>query len=336
MSTSMPKVRYDRWAGETELVHVVPRPLDAVLSGLCRRFTAADEVQRRTMRTSLSTEDVWTLITFAGRSAVFALRERSQSRLVDGLTAIAMIDARREDPRDMPPRPIGLVDYVAGAIGANPDTLLREAARLSTPEMADLIERYSQRPRRGLGESLYMMTETPEGPGFVETSVKPYGPARPLDRIAVAIGEFVASDSYGAVHVSVRQELPRYWLEGIDDAALSHAMRTVRGGATVHADLRPEASPGGDPNPPPGGASRILTVFLIELRDEAAGALLHIARAKGERWDDVALLGVQDGRVFCLLVARSCVRGVPPIETWRSLQRFEEPITAILRRYPIG
>ena len=82
--------------------------------------------------------------------------------------------------------------------------------------------------------------------------------------------------------------------------------------------------------------ARTLTIFLIELRDEAAGALLRIVQAKRERWEEVALLGVHDERVFCLLVARSIVIGIPPVETWQSLQRFEETITAILRRHPNG
>jgi len=329
----IPKLRYDRWAGDTELVHVIPRPVDASIRRVCRRFADAGEAMRREMRVT-ATGDIWTLITFAGRCAVLALRERSQSWVVDGLTAIAMIDPRYEDPRDMPPRPIGLLDYVAGAIGSDADALLYEAARLSMPEMADLMRRYCERSGRDLGSSLYMLTETSAGPGFVSTSTEPYDPTRSLDRIAVAIGELVASDSYGAVGVSVREALPRYWLEGIDDASLGRAMRTVRGGAIVRATMKlPDEA---RPTPPMYYEARALMVFLIDVREDAAEALLRIARAKREGWEEVALLGVRNERVFCLLVARSYVAGVPPVETWRSVQRFEEPIAAILRAHPVG
>lgn len=329
----MPEERYDRWAGETQLFHVVPLLLDDLLRRLCRRFADAGDAQRQKMRAT--GPDICTLVTFAGRCAVFALRERSEAWLVDGLRAIAMIDPRGEDPRDMPPRPLGLLNYVAAAIGRDGDVLLHEAASLSMLEMAELIEQYSARSRRDLAASLYMLTETPNGAGFVDTSVEPYSPSRPLDRIAVAIGALVATDSYGAVEVSVCEDLPRVWLEGVDDASLSRAMRTVRGGAIVRATMKPPAE--APPTPPMFYEARTLMIFLIELGDAAAAeALFQIARAKRERWEEVALHGVHDDRVFCLLVARSYVVGVPPVETWRSLQRFEERVTAILRRYPNG
>jgi hypothetical protein len=332
-----PNFEYDRWGGDLELISPTPRPLDASLGLLCRQFRDADEARRSKMRAALTPRDIWTLVRFARRQAVFGLRERSSDHVLDGLTAIAMIDPRGEDPRDMPPRPLGLLDHVARTIGESPDRLMRETAIRSTTEMARLIERFAGRPHRSLSESMYMVTETPVGPGFVDTSVKPYHPTRPLDRIAFAIGALVTTHSYGAVRITVGENLQRYWLEGVDDARVSRAVRTIRGVVTIGADLRPEASADGDPNPPPVGASRILQVFLVELEtDESSEALLRVALAKAERCVDVGLLGVRDDRVFCLLVGRSCVIGVPPVETRQTMRRFEAPVLEILRAHPIG
>ncbi len=73
--------------------------------------------------------------------------------------------------------------------------------------------------------------------------------------------------------------------------------------------------------------------FLLELDDEApAESLLAIARTASAIPSDIALLGVRDGRLFLLLVARSFVQGVPPVETSESLQRFGPRVAEVLHR----
>jgi hypothetical protein len=330
-----PAMRYDEWTGETQLVDPVPNALDTLLRRLCREFALANETRRAEMRAAVTPVDLWTLVTFAGRSAVFALRNRSLDNVRDGLNAIAMMDPRSEDPRDMPPRELGALDYAARTLGANPEELLRETAARAMPEMARLIERFASRRLRSLADSLYMVTEAPAGPGFVATSTEPYEPRRPLDRIALAIGAVLAAGGYSAVCVTMCEDLPRVWLAGVDDASLDRALKNVLGGAIVRGNLRPNAALGGDPNEHPINTSRIVMVFVIELADEqAAEALLQLARAMSPRRQDAALLGVRDGCVFSLLVARSYVIGVPPLETAQSVLRFEPGIAHALRSHP--
>jgi hypothetical protein len=73
---------------------------------------------------------------------------------------------------------------------------------------------------------------------------------------------------------------------------------------------------------------------LVELADApSAATLLRIAEAKSAIPSDIALLGVGAGVLFCLIVARSFVEGVAPVETSQSLRRFEPRVSQIVRDY---
>ena len=318
-------MRYDRGAGN--LADPVPRPIDTALRTVCRKYAAARPEQRAKFTAASISDDPYTPWQFAQRCAVFALRERRLDFVVDGLTAVAMLDARQIDPRDRS-LPLPLLEYAARVLGAAPAPLFAAAAELAQPEMRDVIVAFLQRPERDLGDSLFAAVETPSGPGFVRMSIEPYDPTGPLGRIALALADAIGSDGYERGDVTLADQMPRIWLAGVDDAALSRALRTVRAGATVHAALRP----GDAANL--GVESRGVIVFLLELADESsAAALVRIAEAKSAIPSDIALLGVAAGRLFCLIVARSFVQRVAPVETPQSLRRFEPRVSAILRDY---
>lgn len=323
-------MRYDRWAGN--LADPVPHPVDAALRTLCRDYAAAGPELRANYTAAVS-DDPYTLWQFAHRSAVFALRERRLDFVVDGLTAVAMLDARQVDARDRT-WPLPLLDYAARALGAAPEPLFATAAKLAGPEMREVIVAFLQRSERSLSDSLYAAVESPSGPGFVRMSAEPYFPTGPLDRVALALADAIGSDSYERGDVTLADEMPRIWLAGIDDAALSRALRAVRAGATVRAALRSGAGA-------VDSESRGIIVFVVELSDpSSAAALVRIAEAKSAIPSDIALLGVGAGRLFCLAVARSFVVGVAPVETAQSLRRFEARLSQIVAGYaasnPIG
>jgi hypothetical protein len=321
-------MRYDRWAGDYSLADPVPRPADGALRAVCRRFAAARAKDRAEQTAASSTEDFYTLLQFAQRCAVFAIRERRLDFVVDGLTAVAMLDPRRLDDRDPSSAPLGLLAYAARTIGADPEPLFAAAAELARPDMREIIVRVVQRPGRNLRDWCYAVVETAAGQGFVDVSVSKYDPTLPLADIALALANEIGRDTYERGTVAIASNMPRVWLEHVDDAALSRALRTVRGVASFHAGLRPGVPTDGDHE------SRGMIVFLAELADaSSAAALLRIAEAKSAIPSDVALLGAGAGRLFCLIVARSFVQGVPGVETSQSLRRFEPRVSAILRGY---
>src|SRR5687768_11060524 len=66
-----------------DLLQFVDSPIDGVVDALCRRFEAAGEAERDRLRAALTTDDLYTLVTFARRSAVRSLRgdDREPARL---------------------------------------------------------------------------------------------------------------------------------------------------------------------------------------------------------------------------------------------------------------
>ncbi|HWT04532.1 MAG TPA: hypothetical protein VN224_02145 [Xanthomonadales bacterium] len=322
-----PDMRYDRWAGDYSLAEPVTRPADAALRAVCRRYATADEKERAKQTAASSMDDFYTLLQFAKRCAVFALRERRLDYVVDGLSAVAMIDPRRIDERDAP-SPLPLLAYAARTLGAAPEPLFATAAELARPDAREIIVGFLPRSGRTLSDGCYAAVETPAGPGFVDVSVDPYDPTGPLDRVALALADAIGGDSYERGTVTVATEIPDVWLSGIDDAALSRALSAVRAAATVHAALRPGVAGDGYPE------SRGIIIFVAELADvPSASALVRIAEAKSAIPSDIALLGAGAGRLFCLIVARSFVQGVAPVETSQSLRRFEPRVSASLRGF---
>src|SRR5262249_26963862 len=101
------KKRYTFVRCETSLIKPAPHPLDDTIASLCRKFVRSRQAQRQTLRASLSMDDFYTLLTFAHRAAVFALRDRGAVGVAagrrcavgvaDGLTGVAMIEAERVD-----------------------------------------------------------------------------------------------------------------------------------------------------------------------------------------------------------------------------------------------
>jgi len=115
------------------------------------------------------------------------------------------------------------------------------------------------------------------------------------------------------------------WLSHVDDNTLKRAVASIRGVVTVNADLRPEASPDYE--------HQGLILFLAELLDESSTrSLLSLSQEKQIRSNDFALVGVQEGRLFSLVIARSFIEGRASFENQASMRRFSTPIAEVLRR----
>jgi hypothetical protein len=95
-------------------------------------------------------------------------------------------------------------------------------------------------------------------------------------------------------------------------------------GASIQAQLRP--------NEHPSYKSQVLMIFLVEMPDEAAAKELQEISVK-TRPTSYSMLGVANGKFFCLVIGRSFQQGVPSFETPETLPRFAPGITEILRRY---
>ena len=321
----MPSGEYDRWRGEHSLINPAKNSLDSELSGLCQRFATSEAQARAVMRTAISLEEFYTLLTFSSRAAVFALRERNVDWIKNGLRAVAMIEAERTDARDIL-LSIPLLYHSAKRIGANADQLFREAAELSEPNVKELLVGFINRSdeEKDIRSSWgYDEVETASGVGFIGWEFEEYNPTYDLKKIVIELGEVIAKDKYQP-SLDVASSLPPVWLQSKENPTLESVLKRVRGGASISGDLRPAEHP--------SHSSQALMVFLVEMEDSrSAQELLEMSKRK--RPDDYSMVGVAEGKLFCLVVGRSIQQGVASFETAQSLQRFAAPVAEVLKRF---
>lgn len=284
----MPAEAYD----DAGLLHVAALPLDGELRALTERFAAAGESERASVPHSLSMDDLYTLIVFAQRCAVFALRARDASWIATGARAIEMIDVDRIDWRDAT-IPAALLHHAARRLGVDARALgvLSEAP----DDLADSC---------GLEE-----IETAEGIGFIGRGFEPYEPSRDLARIAIALEKVVEAGGYRDASVSIAEELPDHWLAKGPEPE-------VTGVATVNAHL-------------PGDAMIVLMLFLAELEDPAE-ARKTADRARKRQPRDWGVCAVAAGELVCILIGRAVQEGTPKHESDATMARFAGPVAAAL------
>lgn len=319
----MPPGAYD--AASADLADPVPLPLDDALAALARRYAAADPRERTALRRAIGSDEMYVVLTFARRAAVFGIREGDPGRVRDALTAVAMIERDRVDFRDVLTA-IALLHHAAERTGGNGDTLVRQAAALADPGTAELLAGFAARPSAGKHvRDVWGFAEVQSagGPGFVQWGFAPFAPTRDLSVIVRDLAAMLAADRYEPALVILGTDLPPVWLQP-GGQALRDAMERIRAGASLSGKLRPDAHP--------NARAQQLTIFLVEAADEAdARTLLQVAGNGARR--DHALAAAAEGPIFCLVIARGLGEGVPAYETQESLARFGPRIREILRRH---
>lgn len=323
IKSPMPRERYPR--AEFDLLTPTVLALDSKLASLSRQFAKCRDQKRTAMRAAISMAEFYTLLTFAQRAAVFAIRERDTAWAVAGLTAVAVIEAERVDWRDILVA-LGLLHHAAGRVGLDADRLLKKLRRLAEPGTAELIDGFRKRPRcdKDLSAWGYEEAETAQGIGLIQGGFGGTKPTYDLVTLASEIAGYLVTDKYEPSSLDFGEAMPRVWLESHDNAALDRALKAIRAGVAISAALRPIKGV--------KHQAQHFVIFVQEMKsDAAARQLWQIARrTKPTFYCKVELLAA---RLFCLIVARSCWEGVRAYETPTSLARFSRPIGDILRRH---
>lgn len=325
LPSTMPATTYDRWAGELGLYDPRPVLLDEALTAYVGRFGAAGRDGRARMRRAISLDEAYTLLAFARRSAVFAMRAGEPNRVVVGLTACAAIELERVDQRDVL-LALAVLSHAAERCGASASTLLNQAADIGDDGLRTLTDGFLSRPEadRDLRDAWGLVeVQAPGGAGLLQWGFGRWKPTLDLAAAAIAIAGVISADAYQADDPLLASELPQVWLADAGDAgdvALGPIVESARGTATIHGRLRPSVSA--------DHASQQLTVFLLEVDDRDAAHRLAAMARRGSPL--AALLGVAVGRLFALMVARSWVEGVPSHETPDQLARFAAPLAEAL------
>lgn len=329
----MPAEKYETACKDLGLIRPEVIPLDLALAGLCRTFKAADEHTRQSIRQSLNMDDFYTLLAFSKRTAVFALREKKADWVDSGLTAIAMVEVQRVDYRDVL-WTLSLLNYSAEKIDSDAKQLFELAGKMATPEMDQLLNGFISRSPddKDLRSSWgYDEIETEAGIGLIGYGFKPYQPTHDLAKIAIEIADYVATDKYEPNSVEIATELPEVWLitkhvwlRPNHNKKLKTALRNIRGGASISFSLRPAEHP--------NYQEQMFVIFLVEATNSSVSDTLFQLSRKTKP-TDYSIVGVASGPLFCLAVARSFVAGVESFETMKSLNRFSDGLSSILKRH---
>jgi hypothetical protein len=306
MVSPLRDVAYDRAAAA--LWRWVDAPQDAVLTAFVREYGHADDPARA--RSRLTPGDFYTLITFARRRVLSALRTSAPEDVQLAFDALAVIELDRIDWRDMAVAS-SLVSYAARRLGVASETVLSEAVRRADPAVAELLRGAATSDG---GSGGYHELKTASGPVLVEAG----GPVRgavDLLRRALRVADVIEADGrYVVSGVAVEREVPAVWL--VDSPEAAEARRQLRRCVSVRAE-------------PPGDRANFLLVFLSEARDEQAGETVAAA-ARHRDMAQATVLGLAAGRRCAVVIARSAVYGVPSIEDSQSLARLAAPINEAL------
>ena len=286
----MPKEQYVRRHHN----HADPQPiaLDHAIRELVTRYGASDADTRTAMRDSITIDEIYTLVAYAKRAAVFGMRDRDPSWIESGLTAVAMLEGARMDMRDVP-MTLAYLHHASVRAGADTARLFAQAAELADAEVAAQLRAFPGRNDTNLAKH-WGASEIQTG--FIGHGGARWAPTRDLQQAILRIAAVVDADGrYEVSGVEIAGTLPFAWFP--DSTRL---LRKARGGATFDTSLMDG-----------------LLGFLVEMPDAEGAAALEQAstgNAKG--------IGFARGNLFCFLKASS--------ETPQALQRFVAPIAEIL------
>jgi hypothetical protein len=324
LPSPLPTRKYHPEDGEMTLIDPQVLDLDRELRSICSRVVEFSADERRDFRNGATIDDFYTLLNFARRSSVFALREHDEKWVQVALSAVAMIDAARVDERDLP-LTLSLIHHAAERLELRTLQLFDTAAALAEPRTSEIIRSFVRQPPvdKNIQSSWgYQEIQSKARTGFVQRGFDAYEPTQDLLGVALAIRDAIARDRYQG-DVTLATELPSVWFpKAARQGAESILARTVAA-ASVDGSLHPDAHERAD--------AQSLLIFIVEARTEQDAASLHTLAASGPP-DEPATITLHKDRLFALIVARSFEVGVPSYETRESIKRFEGPLRTALER----
>jgi hypothetical protein len=268
-------------------------------------------------------EDFYTLITFAHRSALIALRTNSREFVREGLEALSYIDPERIDSRDAT-LAAALLSYAATRIGSDATGLLVAAASVSDREVAQHLSAFARKPVTNLRDWGFREVQTSSGAILTSDNGEEFAPAFDLVLVAQQICALIEADVWRVRYLTTGADLPSVWLSKEDQKTLDSALQSVVGCVSVNAALQPAVSP--------YASAQHLLAFVAEAATLQDARFLAQSAAPGAKGAFVAI-GASVGTLCVVMIARSFVTGVESYERGKSLDRFAPKIFGILRKH---
>ena len=321
----LPDFDYSKWADEQSLIDPVENELDLKILQLCTEFKTNNDDKREEARNSLSQDNIYTLLEFAKRATIFGIRKKDQSYINNGLIAIAMIDAKRCDYRDLLVT-LSFLNYGLQKLNLAQNSIIQETVKLSDGKTKKLIEEFFQsneKSRRIEEMAGYTAIETGKGISFIETSYKKYNPKYNLAKILFEISDYVYSDKYLKGQVAIGEEIPLVWLSAENDNKIEKALTKTTGTAKLSTDLRKDFSPNSD--------MQMLLIYLIEFNDDKSQKIVLEQLGKTSPTTFKRISVVQDN-LLCVIVQRATMVDLEDFESQQSLMRLEKPIRELMQK----
>ena len=322
-ASPLPDYSYTKWPGEQSLINPNENELDASIASLGKRYEVSDAPEQTAIRGSLSKANIYTLLAFAKRSVLFAMRKNEPAYLRNAFTAVAMIETDKCDYRDI------LVTFSFlnhGAIRLNMDAtqLFEKTSGMATTETAGLLTGFSKEAAAGKSLGVmggYSEIETPYGAAFVTTRYNKYQPEYNLASILFKISDIVYTDKYSRGQLSIGDKLEPIWLSATDNPNIRAILSRADGCASLTSYLKEEFEP--------ADHLQSLLIYLAAFKEQKDVETL-VNHANGTIPKSFSRLCIGEGNLLFIAIQRAVRDGIPDAETNESLQRFGESILATL------
>jgi hypothetical protein len=294
---------------------------DLVLAALAD-FQRLDVASRDRFRASLSQNDFYTLITFARRCALAAIRTGESAKVRSALAALSAVDLVRVDWRDVVVA-AALVCYVGQRLEMDPAEGVGNAVMMAQTPVGEVLTRASSH-RVDLAKACGLReVETSTGRVFIDQEGAPFTAGPDLVRRGLSVAAMLEADRYRVTRLasSSGNQMHRVWLRPAANSTTEQAVGALAGCLTVRAEPRVER------------VSAISVQFLLVLLAEAgtaAEAAVIAEAANAQVRTATVELGVAVRRRCAVLIARSAMPGVACPEDAVSLARFHDRIAALL------
>lgn len=310
---------YELKRGEYDLFRFVESETDELVALTALRALELRREELVEFRDALTQDDFYTLLTFARRVAVRVLRGHAD-QLSAGWAAVGLVDSERVDWRDAAVA-TGLLGYCAARTDTDPRAAVSRALTIAEPGMVEIIRRYVKSAHDGLSVGGYREIETADGPALVSSDGEPFDPTIDLLSVAGSLTQIVEADEYRVTHVTTGTRIADVWLPSASSRSIEKIRQGIRACLSISAAPQTEVSAVFPPH--------MLLAFIAECAT-AEHALLLTRAAKQSATSKDAALAVTQGRLCVVVVARSTVEGIGPIESTDRLERFREPIANAL------
>jgi hypothetical protein len=301
-SSPLAALRYSR-AGH-DLVRFVSDPLDDTIANIVASAWEQDDDQRTALRSVLTTDDCYTLITFSKRRTVAALRSGALLTGLEAIWALTLIDRAKVDYRDLS---VDFPLFAVRELGGDLTDVITLAVAASEPGTSSCFSAKAERSRTLTAKDCALFpVRSHYGLGFMNRWNADYQPDTNLAELSILLADAIEAEgqySIDDLHIS---QLPEEWF--YQERRTGHIPTEGCVGLGAHLNGAPRYSHG-------------LIVFAAQVRDESVVSKLSSLAAAASSTVRPRVAAIHDRRIV-LIVGGSTTRGEPTIESTDSLSRY--------------